>query len=61
MCRGNSLARVCRDDEVDVGHVLDGVLQDGVDGDAVFCRQLAHSLDDAEVVPASKNSGAALF
>lgn len=48
-----SLARVRGDDEVHVGGVLDGVLKDGVDGHAVVRRQLAHSLDDAEVIPAT--------
>lgn len=48
-----SLARVRGDDEVHVGGVLDGVLKDGVDGHAVVRRQLAHSLDDAEVIPAA--------
>lgn len=47
-----SLARVRGDDEVDVGRVLDGVLKDGVDRHAVFRRQLAHSLDDPQVIPA---------
>lgn len=50
----NSLARVRRDDEVNIGHVFDRVLQDGVDGNPVLCRQLAHSLDDPEVVPARR-------
>lgn len=50
---GNSLARVRGDDEVNVVHVFDRVLQDGVDGHAVFCRQLADSFDDPEVIPAN--------
>ena len=48
-----SLARVRGDDEVYVGRVLDGVLKDGVDRHAVVRRQLAHSLDDPKVIPAT--------
>lgn len=56
VCRplvGGSLARVGGDDEVHMGGVLDRVLKDGVDRHAVVRRQLAHSLDDAEVIPAT--------
>lgn len=48
-----SLARVRGDDEVHMGGVLDRVLEDGVDRHPVVCRQLAHSLDDPEVIPAA--------
>lgn len=50
------LARVSGDDEVNVVHILDGVLQDGVDRYAVIRRQFAHSLDDPEVVPAKRKT-----
>lgn len=39
-------ARVRRDDEVHVGGVFDGVLQDGVDRHPVVRREFTHSLND---------------
>lgn len=46
-CTRTVPARVRGDDEVDVGGIFDGVLQDGVDRHPVFRRQFAHSLYDA--------------
>lgn len=49
---GVSPARVSGNHKVHVGGVLDGVLVDCVDGYTIICRELAHPLDDPEVIPA---------
>lgn len=48
----SSPARVCGDDKVYVGGVLDGILQDGMNGYPVFRRQFTYPLDDPQVVSA---------
>lgn len=52
----SSLAKIGHDDEVNVGHILDGVLMDGVHGHTVFCRKPADSPNDADLVPAEKET-----
>lgn len=46
-----SPARVRGDHEINIRGVLDRILKNGMDGDAVLRRQLAHPLDDPDVVP----------
>lgn len=52
-----SLARIRRHNEVHVGWILDRVLEDRMDRNAILCCQLAHSLDDAQIVSAFQKAG----